>query len=106
MNLRDMGRAFWYVQKMEIEPAISKFAKWCYEVALVSTKEWRECRVNYPYYNNVLLANRIVLKNMGKMLPVNIMDRFIKVNPNLQTLIDKLELEVDFEHIVKELNQE
>ena len=106
LNLRDMGRAFWYVQKMEIEPAISKFAKWCYEVALVSTKEWRECRVNYPYYNNVLLANRIVLKNMGKMLPVNIMDRFIKVNPNLQTLIDKLELEVDFEHIVKELNQE
>lgn len=103
LNLRDMGRAFWYVQQMEIEPAISQFTDWCHKVAQASTKEWREVHNNSPYYNHVILANRIVLKNMGKMLPVNIMDRFTKVNPHLQTLIDKLGLEVDFDHMVKEL---
>ena len=37
------------------------------------------------------------------MLSKKILDRFIKINPNLQKLIEKLELEVDFKHIVNEL---
>ena len=105
LNLRDMGRAYWYVEQMEIERAIKLFSDWCHEVAIVSTKEWRNLRDGYPYYSDIILANRLVLKNMWKMLPVNIMDRLVKMNPNLQILIDKLELEVDFDHIVDELRQ-
>lgn len=103
LNLRNMGKAFWYVKQMEIEPAISQFSEWCHEVALVSTKEWIDVRNDYPRRNNNTLANRIVLKKMGERLSKNILDRFIKVNPNLQTLIDKLALEVDFTHMIEEL---
>lgn len=97
-------KALWFVESLQVQAAVHKFKNWCKEVEMVSDKEWREVSNNCPSYiqKNIYVA-RIILKNMGIMLSKKILDRFIKINPNLQKLIEKLELEVDFKHIVNEL---
>lgn len=97
-------KAVWFVESLEDKTVINLFKDWCAEVAVISNKEWETLSRSCPSYilKNVY-ASRIILRNMGVMLSESILNRFININPNLKELIEKLELRVNFDHIVKEL---
>jgi hypothetical protein len=109
LRIRILNQAFYYVRQMNIEPAISSFSIWCDDtkIAMLSSPEWHQLlQMNLSDDKHNERAFRIILKYVSISLSNTILERLIKEHPALKELVEQLELEVDFDHLITELNEE
>lgn len=107
-RIRQLGRASYYVNEMGIEPTVSDFSEWCESVKQImnSSNEWKELQQrNLLDWEFNMRAYRIILKYIGINLHESIMENLINKFPQLKKLVDKLKLEIDFDYMLKELEE-
>ena len=107
-RIRQFGLALYYIKEMCIEPTMSEFSEWCKSVKKImnSSLEWKELQQRSLLdWEFNLRAYRIVLKYVGIHLPVSVMDNLINKYPQLKILVDKLKLEIDFDYMLIELEE-
>ena len=107
-RIRTWGSAFYYITQMKIEPAVSQISKWCNDVTaiMMASDEWKHLQLmslNDQQYNR--RAYLIALKYMGCHLPIFLIDSNSQENSTLKYLIQKLELEMDFDHMISEIDE-
>lgn len=107
-RIRQLGRALYYVNEMGIEPTVSDFSEWCESVKQImnNSLEWKELQQrNLLDWEFNIRAYRIILKYIGINLNESIMENLINKFPQLKKLVDELKLEIDFDYILKELEE-
>ena len=107
-RIRQFGLALYYIKEMGIEPTMSEFSEWCKSVkkTMNRSEEWKELQQrNLLDWEFNLRAYRIVLKYIGIHLPISPIDNLIIKYPQLKILVDKLKLEIDFDYMLKELEE-
>ena len=107
-RIRQLGRALYYVNEMGIEPTVSDFSEWCESVKQImnSSNEWKELQQrNLLDWEFNMRAYRIILKYIGINLHESIMENLINKFPQLKKLVDELKLKIDFDYMLKELEE-
>ena len=107
-RIKQLGRALYYVNEMGIEPTVSEFSEWCKSLkqTMNSSYEWKELQQrNLLDWEFNMRAYRIILKYIGINLHESIMENLINKFPQLKKLVDELKLKIDFDYMLKELEE-
>lgn len=107
-RIKQLGRALYYVNEMGIEPTVSEFSEWCKSLkqTMNSSYEWKELQQrNLLDWEFNMRAYRIILKYIGINLHESIMEDLINKFPQLKKLVDELKLKIDFDYMLKELEE-
>ena len=107
-RIKQLGRALYYVNEMGIEPTVSEFSEWCKSLkqTMNSSYEWKELQQrNLLDWEFNTRAYRIILKYIGINLHESIMEDLINKFPQLKKLVDELKLKIDFDYMLKELEE-
>ena len=96
------------LKEMGIEPTVSDFSEWCESVKQImnNSHEWKVLQQrNLLDWEFNMRAYRIILKYIGINLHESIMANLINKFPQLKKLIDELKLKIDFDYMLKELEE-
>ena len=109
LRIRKLNQAFYYVRELHIDQAVCEFQDWCdkAQTVMMESSEWQQLQqMNLSDEMHNIRAYRIILKYIGIKLTDSILHKYIQKHPTLKDLSDKVKLEVNFDHLITELDEE